>query len=554
MASKGLDRIHFYVSDLSAPSQAISKGAERPELFPLDGARRLRGSPIVMVEVSGHAVGRGDGAQGQHLFIGAGVALDADRLDRQQHGEGLPDVVVQARLADLVQIDGVRVLERGDGLRRDLAGDADGQARTGERMAADEGVGQAQFPAQYAHFVLEQFAQGLDQLQLHEVRQAADVVVALDDVRGAAGRGHALDHVGVEGALGQEGGAFDLGGLAVEHLDEDAADGLALGFRVRNPGQLAEEFLRRINVHQRDVVVLAEQGRDLLGLVLAHQAGVHEDTGQLIANSFMDKQCCNGRIHTAGKRADNFAFADLFADLGDLLVAIGGHGPVAGQARHAVGEVLQQLGAARGVHHLGVELHAVDLARLIGDGGEGRAFRGGDDVEAFRQGRHAVAVAHPHRLAVIDGADAGEQGAFAGDDDLGAAELGVVAALDLTAQLFAHGLLTVANAQDRRAVVEDGAVYARAVGVGRRVGAARQDDGLRLHRRQGLARLVERMDLAIDAGLAQAARDQLRHLAAEIDDEHLLVLGRLGHEVESGASDCARVWPCRAGISRAERP
>src|SRR5690606_28634319 len=148
-ASKGLVKIHFYVSDLTASSQAISKGSERPESFPLDRPWRLGGHvvddavdaadfvddargglgqdvPGELVEVSRHAVGRGDRAQGQHLFIGPGVALDADSLDRQQNGEGLPDVVVQTRLADLVQIDGVRVLKRGDGVRRDLAGDANG--------------------------------------------------------------------------------------------------------------------------------------------------------------------------------------------------------------------------------------------------------------------------------------------------------------------------------------------------------------------------------------------------------------------------------------------
>jgi hypothetical protein len=45
---------------------------------------------------------------------------------------------------------------------------------------------QAEFDAQGAHLVLEEFAQRLDQLQLHEVRQAADVVVALDHGAGAA--------------------------------------------------------------------------------------------------------------------------------------------------------------------------------------------------------------------------------------------------------------------------------------------------------------------------------------------------------------------------------
>ncbi len=35
-ASKGLARIHFLVSDLSALPEVISKGAEGPESFPLD--------------------------------------------------------------------------------------------------------------------------------------------------------------------------------------------------------------------------------------------------------------------------------------------------------------------------------------------------------------------------------------------------------------------------------------------------------------------------------------------------------------------------------------
>jgi hypothetical protein len=47
-------------------------------------------------------------------------------------------------------------------------------------VAADEHFGQAQLAAQFADFVLEQFAQRLDQLHVHAFGQAADVVVALD--------------------------------------------------------------------------------------------------------------------------------------------------------------------------------------------------------------------------------------------------------------------------------------------------------------------------------------------------------------------------------------
>ena len=49
--------------------------------------------------------------------------------------------------------------------RRDLAGHADGEAGARERVAADEGLGQAELAAERAHLVLEQLAQRLDQLQ-----------------------------------------------------------------------------------------------------------------------------------------------------------------------------------------------------------------------------------------------------------------------------------------------------------------------------------------------------------------------------------------------------
>ena len=50
-------------------------------------------------------------------------------------------------------------------------------------------------------------------------------------------------------------------------------------------------------------------------------------------------------------------------------------------------------------------------------------------------------------------------------------------------------------------------------------GPAREDDALGLQPLERFLGGVERRDLAIDAGLADAARDQLRHLASEVDDE-----------------------------------
>ena len=84
----------------------------------------------------------------------------------------------------------------------DRADDADAQAGAGERLALHDRLGQAQLRADAPDLVLEQQPQRLDQLELQVVRQAADVVVALDVGRALAAAG--LDDVRVERALDQE--------------------------------------------------------------------------------------------------------------------------------------------------------------------------------------------------------------------------------------------------------------------------------------------------------------------------------------------------------------
>ena len=104
-----------------------------------------------------------------------------------------------------------------------------GPGRDGGRRS----LGQAQLAAELAHLVLEQFAQRLDQLHVHPLGQAADIVVALDGHRRTAGEADALDDVGVERALREEVGAADLLRLGLEHVDEFGADELALRSRGR---------------------------------------------------------------------------------------------------------------------------------------------------------------------------------------------------------------------------------------------------------------------------------------------------------------------------------
>ena len=111
--------------------------------------------------------------------------------------------------------------------------------------------------------------------------------------------------------------------------------------------------------------------------------------------------------------------------------------------------------------------------------------------------------------------------------DIGAAELAVVAALDLAAELGGHGHLAVADAEHGHAGIEDRLRRARRAFLVHRFRAAGEDHRFRLHLVEGGFGLLERHDLGIDALLAHPARDQLRHLAAEIDDQNLVM--RRGH-------------------------
>ncbi len=352
-------------------------------------------------------------------------------------------------------------------------------------------------------------------------------MVALYHRRRTAGGRDALDNVGIEGALGEKGGAFDFAGLALEELDEQPADRLALGFWVGDPGQRAKEIFSRINVQQGNVVVVAEEVDDLPRLVAAQQAGVDKDAGELFADRLVDQHRGDRGVDPAGETADHPPLADLGADGADRFGAERGHGPVAGEARDAVGEVAQDHGAAGRVSDLGVELDAIDPPRLVGDRREGRAGGGGDYLEAGRDGGDLVAMAHPHRLVGARTPQVGQERRVANDMDVGAAELAGVAALHRPAELGAEGHFAIADTQDRNPEREQAGVGRRALAVVGASRTARQD-----HRRRRVGQdrpggLVVGRDLAIDAALAQAPGDELGHLTAEIDDQNLLA-GRHG--------------------------
>ena len=131
----------------------------------------------------------------------------------------------------------------------------------------------------------------------------------------------------------------------------------------------------------------------------------------------------------------------------------------------------------------------------------------------------------------------------------GVAELALVAAFDLAAELERHRLHAVADAQHRHAQLEHGLRrLVRGLLVHAGV-AARQDHALQAPVGGVLADAgvadVAGMDLAVDVRLAHAAGDQLRDLGAEVEDEDLVVLhgsGQVGgaRDVRAAAGGALR--------------
>ena len=116
----------------------------------------------------------------------------------------------------------------------------------------------------------------------------------------------ALDHVGIQRSLHQEGRARHL--LArdlLEHPDELLADRLALHLGVGDARQAPEEPVGGLHVHQRDPEVPRERLLHLIGLALAVQPVVDEHARQLVPHRAVHQQCRHRGVDAAAQRAQH---------------------------------------------------------------------------------------------------------------------------------------------------------------------------------------------------------------------------------------------------------
>ena len=183
-----------------------------------------------------------------------------------------------------------------------------------------------------------------------------------------------------------------------EHADEEFADRLALAFGVDDVVERVEEPIRRLHVYEIDRKLLAERALHLLRLAQTQQAGVDEDAGELVADGLVHQRRRDRAVDTTRQPADHALGADLGADLGDRVLDDRHVGPRRPAARAFVEERLEHRLAVLGVHHLGVELHAVDRALAIFQAGDRHRIGVRSDDEARGRSRDGVAVTHPHDL------------------------------------------------------------------------------------------------------------------------------------------------------------
>ncbi len=416
----------------------------------------------------------------------------------------------------------------------DLTEDAHPQTRTGERVAVDHVRRQTQLDTDLAHLVLEQFTQGLDQLQLHVFRQPAYVVMGFDHMglaRLGAGR---LDHVGVDGALGQEGDRIQLARLLLEDVDKQVADDLAFLFRIGRPFEGLEKTLLRIDADHLDTHMLREGSHHLIALVQAQQTIIDEDAGQLIADRPVQQGGYHRRVDTAGKTQHHLGVTHLLADLADALLDDLARSPERLAATDLKQKTLDDALTLTGMGHLGVELQTVEVAFFIRHAGHGCVLGFTNHLESRRQGVDPVAMTHPDIQQTITlGAgvvlDIPQQVGVAACAHLGIAVLVFIGGGYRSAKLRGHGLHAVADAKHRNPQLEHFRRRHRRFSGGDRLRTTGEDDTGRAITLEPLVRVVIGKDFAIDARFTYPTRNQLGVLGAKVENQDSVGMDISGH-------------------------
>src|SRR3989454_1453579 len=173
--------------------------------------------------------------------------------------------------------------------------------------------------------VLVEVAQRFDELQLHVLREAADIMVGLDPVPELA---PALDPVRGDRPLDQVVGPERLR-LSLEALDDLAPDHTRFLLRVDDASQRPEEFVRGVDDPMPHPELL--QGlRDVFRLSFPHEPGVDVDREKAVSEGATREDRCRRAVDATRTRDDRLAWhglADGLDLLGNECVRVEPHSP-----------------------------------------------------------------------------------------------------------------------------------------------------------------------------------------------------------------------------------
>ena len=407
----------------------------------------------------GHEIDRLDRAQADDVIVTAAVTGNPDRLDRQKHDERLRHLVVQVMSAQLFD---EYVIGQPQGVGKLLfyfTEDANPEPGPGKGMPINHFARNTELDPDLAHFVLEQFAQGFDQVEFHLFRQAADIVMRLDQMRLAGSGTGGFDHVRINRALGKPPGVIELARFFLEDIDEQVADRLALVFGIGQTLEFREETIFGIDADDMHAHVFGELRHHLVTLAITQQTGIDKNTGQLIADGLVQQRRDHRRIDATGQPEHDFILSHPRTHVGDRRIDYIGRGPLRGAAADLVQEARIDRDALARVRDFGVKLQPVDMPLFVGHPGNRRAVGTRHQLEPGRQLGDPVAVRHPYvehavALAGFTVLDIAQQLGMPAGAHAGVAKLGFADILDSAAELLGDGLHAVTDTEDRYPEIE----------------------------------------------------------------------------------------------------
>ena len=260
--------------------------------------------------------------------------------------------------------------------------------------------GQPKFKADTADFILEEFAQRLDQFEMHSLRQPPDVVMRLDRLRRSLDR-HRLDDVRIHSPLNQKIDGPHLLCFFFKDLDEFPANDLALAFGLGNAGKEIQEAVGGIHSANVQVEIVAKQRKHLFKFVLSKQAVVDEHAGQPIADrpGYECGRHCG--VHTTADGAYRSALPYLILNPRNGTLDKRAHRPGPTATTNIKNKSPQQRRAILRVRDLGVKLNSENLSGVVFHRRH-RRIAARRNLEVRRGFQYPVAMTHPHALQPVE--------------------------------------------------------------------------------------------------------------------------------------------------------